>query len=71
MSTDQQEDSISQQHGALLPRCECEGVRVVREFADEGKFGGSMDGRDAFKVMLEFCQQQRRGGPGTATSTPP
>jgi hypothetical protein len=38
-STDKQEESIPQQRTGMLPRCQLERVRLVREFQDDAKSG--------------------------------
>src|SRR4051794_20878925 len=60
MSTDRQEDSIPQQMEGMRPKAQQEGIKTIREFADEGLSGGRMAKRDHFKEMLAFCQEQRR-----------
>jgi DNA invertase Pin-like site-specific DNA recombinase len=62
MSTDNQEESIPQQQGAMRPKAKLQGVEVLREFQDEGISGGRMAKRDAFKEMLAFCQEKHRQG---------
>ena len=58
MSTDNQEDSIPQQQGAMRPRAgKLEGVEIVKEFSDEGISGGGMARRDRFGAMLAYCQE--------------
>ena len=62
MSTDRQEDSIPRQRETMLPRCQQEGIEIVKEFADEAKSGTSTNGRDEFLAMLEFCKRRQKDG---------
>jgi DNA invertase Pin-like site-specific DNA recombinase len=62
MSTDHQETSIPQQEAWARAKCQVEGVRIEREFRDEGISGDKTAHRDSFHDMLEFCRQRQKEG---------
>jgi DNA invertase Pin-like site-specific DNA recombinase len=56
MSTDHQRYSTENQSDAILQYAERRGLQVVRTYADEGKSGLRLDGRDALKRLIEDVQ---------------
>jgi len=52
MSTDHQKYSTENQADAIKRYAEERGIEIVRTYADEGKSGLSVDGRDAFKNLI-------------------
>ncbi len=52
MSTDHQKYSTENQSDAIKQYAETRGIEIVCTYADEGKSGLSVDGRDAFKRLI-------------------
>ena len=52
MSTDHQKYSTENQSDAIKHYAEARGIEIVCTYADEGKSGLSVDGRDAFKRLI-------------------
>jgi len=59
MSTEHQRYSTENQADAIRQYAERRGLEVVRTYADEGKSGLRMDGRDAIKQLIEDVQTGR------------
>ncbi len=53
MSTEHQQYSTENQADAIRQYAELRGFEIVRTYADEGRSGLSLDGRDAFKQLIE------------------
>lgn len=56
MSTDHQRYSTENQGEAIRRYAETRGIEIVRTYADAGKSGLSIDGRDALKKLIEDVQ---------------
>lgn len=56
MSTDHQQYSTENQADAIRAYAERRGFEIVRTFADEGRSGLRIDGRDALKRLIEEVQ---------------
>ena len=56
MSTDHQRYSTENQAGVIRRYAEARGFDVIRTYADEGKSGLSLDGRDALQRLLDDIQ---------------
>ena len=56
MSTDHQKYSTENQADAIRAYAAQRGVEIVRTYADSGKSGLSLDGRDALKQLIEDVQ---------------
>jgi len=56
MSTEHQRYSTENQSDAIRQYAERRGLQVVRTYADEGKSGLRLDGRDALKRLIEDVQ---------------
>src|SRR5437764_1446286 len=52
MSTDRQEYSTDNQRDVLASYAARRGLTVVRTYADDGRSGISLDGRDALKALI-------------------
>lgn len=52
MSTDHQEYSTENQADAIRRYAAARAIDIVRTYADEGKSGLRVDGRDAFKTLI-------------------
>lgn len=52
-ATEQQKDSMNNQADTILEFAIKNGMEIVRTYADEGKSGLNMKGRDALKQMLD------------------
>ena len=59
MSTDHQRYSTENQREALQKYAAQHGFEIVRTYADEGKSGLSLDGRDALKLLIQDVQASR------------
>ena len=59
MSTEHQRYSTENQSDAIRQYAERRGLQVVRTYADEGKSGLRLDGRDALKRLIEDVQSGR------------
>lgn len=59
MSTEHQRYSTENQSDAIRQYAERRGLEVVRTYADEGKSGLRLDGRDALKQLIEDVQGER------------
>jgi DNA invertase Pin-like site-specific DNA recombinase len=59
MSTEHQEHSTDNQAVAIARYAAEHGYEIVRTYADEGKSGLSLDGRDALKQLLDDIAQGR------------
>ncbi|MUZ65617.1 recombinase family protein [Agrobacterium vitis] len=59
MSTDHQKFSTENQAEAIRHYAEARGIEIVRTYADEGKSGLSIDGRDAFKRLIADVTEDR------------
>lgn len=58
MSTEHQRYSTDNQHEAIQRYAENRGYKIVRTFADEGKSGLRLDGREALKELL--CEVENK-----------
>jgi DNA invertase Pin-like site-specific DNA recombinase len=56
MSTDHQRYSTENQGDAIRQYAAARGIEIVRTYADSGKSGLSIDGRDALKQLIEDVQ---------------
>jgi DNA invertase Pin-like site-specific DNA recombinase len=56
MSTDHQQYSTENQADAIRSYAEQRGIEIVRTYADEGRSGLRIDGRDALKQLIEEVQ---------------
>lgn len=56
MSTDYQKYSTENQARVIRRYAEAQGFEIVRTYADEGKSGLSLDGRDAFQHLIDDVQ---------------
>ena len=56
MSTDHQKYSTENQAEALQRYAAQRGIEIVRTYADEGKSGLRLDGRDALKRLIDDVQ---------------
>jgi DNA invertase Pin-like site-specific DNA recombinase len=56
MSTDHQKYSTENQAEAMQQYAARRAIKIVRTYADEGKSGLSLDGRDALKQLIEDVQ---------------
>ena len=61
MSTDHQRYSTENQREAIRKYAAQHGMDIVRTYADEGKSGLSLDGRDALKQLIKDVQGGRPG----------
>lgn len=59
MSTEHQKYSTENQADAIHRYAEQRGIEIVRTYADEGKSGLSLDGRDALKQLIDDVQAGR------------
>jgi predicted site-specific integrase-resolvase len=59
MSTDHQKYSTENQADAIKRYAAERGIEIVRTYADEGKSGLSVDGRDAFKSLIADVSEGR------------
>jgi DNA invertase Pin-like site-specific DNA recombinase len=59
MSTEHQRYSTENQSDAIRLYAERRGLHVIRTYADEGKSGLRLDGRDALKRLIEDVQNQK------------
>ncbi|MGP0091239.1 MAG: recombinase family protein [Xanthobacteraceae bacterium] len=59
MSTDHQKYSTENQAEAMQQYAALRGIEIVRNYADEGKSGLRLDGRDALKQLIEDVQSGR------------
>jgi len=59
MSTDHQRYSTENQEADIAKYAAAHGLTIVRTYADDGKSGLSLDGRDALKQLLEDVQTGR------------
>ncbi len=59
MSTDHQRYSTENQREAIQKYAAQHGFEIVRTYADEGKSGLSLDGRDALKQLIQDVQTSR------------
>lgn len=59
MSTDHQRYSTENQRDALQKYADEHGMVIVQTYADEGKSGLSLDGRDALKTLIADVQAKR------------
>lgn len=57
MSTDHQKYSTENQSEAMQQYAARRGIEIVRSYADAGKSGLSLDGRDGLKQLIEDVQQ--------------
>src|SRR3546814_15695290 len=65
MSTEHQQYSTENQSEAMRQYAERLGIEIVRSYADEGRSGLRLDGRDALKQLIEDVQS----GPADFTVT--
>ncbi len=56
MSTEHQRYSTENQSDAIRQYAERRGLQIIRTYADEGKSGLRLDGRDALKHLIEDVQ---------------
>ena len=59
MSTDHQRYSIDSQVSAIAEYAHCHDMQVVRTYADEGRSGVTMRGRNGLKSLIADVQQGR------------
>lgn len=59
MSTDHQKYSTENQAAALEQYATRRGLKIVRTYADEGKSGLRLDGRDALKRLIDDVQSKK------------
>src|SRR5690348_15923705 len=59
MSTEHQRYSTEKQADAIKQYADRRGLAVVRTYADEGKSGLRLDGRDALKQLIDDVQSDR------------
>ena len=59
MSTDHQKYSTENQAEAMQQYAARRGIEIVRTYADEGKSGLRLDGRDALKQLIEDVQSEK------------
>ena len=59
MSTDHQKYSTENQATAMQQYAARRGIEIVRTYADEGKSGLRLDGRNALKQLIEDVQSRR------------
>lgn len=59
MSTDHQKYSTENQADAIRHYAAERGIRIVRTYADEGESGLNIDGRDAFKRLIDDVRSGR------------
>src|SRR5471032_743482 len=59
MSTEHQRYSTENQADAIRQYAERRGLEVVKTYADEGKSGLRLDGRDALKKLIDDVQNQK------------
>ncbi len=59
MSTEHQQYSTENQEDAIRQYAARRGIEIVRTYADEGKSGLSIDGRDALKLLIDDVQAGR------------
>lgn len=59
MSTEHQQYSTENQADAIRQYADLRGIEIVRTYADEGRSGLSLDGRDAFKQLIEDVKSGR------------
>lgn len=59
MSTEHQKYSTDNQSAAMRKYAEKRGFEIVRTYADEGKSGLKLDGRDALKLLLSDIEDHR------------
>ena len=59
MSTDHQRYSTENQREAIQKYAAQHGFEIVRTYADEGKSGLSLDGRNALKQLIQDVQSSR------------
>ena len=59
MSTEHQKYSTENQAEAMQQYAARRGIEIVRTYADEGKSGLSLEGRDALKQLIEDVQTKR------------
>ena len=57
MSTEHQKYSTENQAREIQKYAEVHGIEIVRTYADEGKSGLSLDGRSAFKQLIDDVEQ--------------
>lgn len=57
MSTEHQQYSTENQADAIRQYAELRGYQIVRTYADEGRSGLSLDGRDAFKRLIDDVEK--------------
>lgn len=58
MSTDHQKYSTENQSDAIKQYAEARGIEIVRTYADAGKSGLKIEGRDALKQLIEDVQSR-------------
>ena len=59
MSTEHQKYSTENQAEAMQQYAAQRGIEIVRTYADEGKSGLSLDGRDALKQLIDDVQTKK------------
>lgn len=59
MSTDHQEFSTDNQSAAIRAFADARGYEIVRTYADDGKSGLNIDGRDALKRLIDDVEGGR------------
>jgi len=69
MSTEHQRYSTANQSDAIRQYAERRGLHVIRTYADEGKSGLRLDGRDALKRLIEDVQNQKPISPPSWSTT--
>src|SRR5213593_1941045 len=61
MSTEHQQYSTSNQMDAIQEYAKRRGMRIVKEYSDEGKSGLSIQGRDSLAQMIQDVQTEAAG----------
>ena len=59
MSTEHQKYSTENQGEAIQRYASARGIEIVRTYADEGKSGLSLDGRDSLKQLIDDVQSKK------------
>src|SRR5436309_3114219 len=59
MSTDHQKYSTENQGDAIAEYAAAHGMQIVRTYADEGKSGLNIGGREALKLLIDDVEEHR------------
>ena len=63
MSTEHQQYSTENQADAIRQCAERRGMEIVRTYADEGRIGLRLEGRNALKQLIEDVERAKRTSP--------